>query len=194
MEQTQPGTLVFALPRAGAAPRSCDGQLSTQKCTEEGEESLFPMLGTTKLGERQQGAVYSVVFSCRVVKSHLSLPSILCHLDITTMHGVSIASAKEKAEPSPSTHKPPPGAVILADTHKRHCLGWAPWFSFGNRLITSSTRPGCGRGIQPDLLPCRASLAVGCNLSSRHLSAELSWGAEPWHRAPHGGQLGFLQV
>lgn len=86
---------------------------------------------------------------------------------IATLPGASIATAKEKAKPSPSMLKPPPGAVILADTCRRHCPGWAAGFSFGNRLIMSSTRPGCGKGIQPDLLPCRASLAVGCNLSSR---------------------------
>lgn len=57
------------------------------------------------------------------------------------------------------------------------------------------TRPGCGRGIQPDLLPCRASLAVGFHLSSRHLSAQLSWDTQPLCWAPRGQlclwQLGF---
>lgn len=152
------------------------------------------MLGTAELGERQPGAAYSMVFPCRVVKSHLSPPSILFYLDsITTVRGVSIASAKEKAEPNPSTHKPPPGAVILADTYKRHCLGWAPGLSFGNRLVMLSAHLGCGRGIQPDLLPCRASLVVGCNLSSRHLSAELSWGAEPLRRAPWTANSAFCR-
>lgn len=161
---------------------------------EKGEESLFPTLGTAELGERRPGAAYSMIFCCRVLKSCLFPPSILFHLDsIAMVCGGSIASATENAEPSPSTHKPPPGAVILADTHKRHCLGWAPRFSFGNRLITSSTHPGCGKGIQPDLLPCRASLAVRCNLSSRHLSVELSWGSEPLHRARRGGNPVFCR-
>lgn len=105
--------------------------------------------------------------------------------------GASIASAEEKAEPSPSTHKPPPEAVILTDPHKKHCLGWAPQFSFGNRLITS-THPGCGRGIQPNLLPAEPPwLADAIYPQTSVCRAQL--GAEPWHRAP-GAQLCFLQV
>lgn len=84
-----------------------------KKYMEKGEESLFPMLRTAELGERQPGAAYSMVLSCRVVKSHLSLPSILFHLDsIMPVCGVSIARSplpvprRRQSQALPHTNHP----------------------------------------------------------------------------------------
>lgn len=186
-EQTHPSTLVLSLPRAGTATGSYDRHVDTRKYLEKGKELPFPMLRTTELS-RHPRAAYSVVFSCSVVKSHLSLPSLPFQLDSIT---TACDASAEEAEPSPSTHKPPPGAVILSDPHKRHCLGWAPQFSFGNRLITS-THPGCGRGIQPDLLPAEPPWLVDAIYPQTSVCRAQA-GAEPQHRAP-GAQLCFLRV
>lgn len=64
------------------------------------------------------------------------------------------ANEEEEVQLGLSPRKPPHGAVIWAGITEA-LRGWAPCFPLGRSLITSSTRPGCGRGIRPDLLPAQ---------------------------------------
>lgn len=110
------------------ATRSYSGHLDTQR---KARDHYFPCSGHNLGGNNNQ----EQFILHRVVKSHLSLPSLLFHWDsIPTVCGATTASARRRESQALPHTNHPLGQTFLAHPQERHCLGWAPQLSFGRRL------------------------------------------------------------
>lgn len=67
----------------------------------------------------------------------------------------SLLPTRRSGQSSALPHTSHPTAQLFGQVPQEALRGWAPRFPLGRSLITSSTRPGCGRGIRPDLLPAQ---------------------------------------